>query len=94
MEDLFQMSAGETQVKRSGVIWPPSMYGRVFRALQSMTAAFVPFATAIVGFVIEGVGLIPTVVGFGLVYVAITLGMLLNPALRRIGAAPPTVAIS
>jgi MFS family permease len=73
---------------------PADMYGRVFGALQSMTAAFVPFATAIVGFVIEGAGLIPTIVGLGLVYVAITLGMLLNPALRRMDAAPPTVATS
>ena len=55
-------------------------------------AAFVPFATALVGFVIEGAGLIPTIVGLGIVYVAITLGMLLNPALRRMDAAPPTLA--
>jgi hypothetical protein len=73
---------------------PADMYGRVSCALQSMTAAFVPFATAIVGFVIVGVGLIPTVIGLGPVYVAIALGMLLNPALHRIDCAPPTVAIS
>jgi hypothetical protein len=73
---------------------PADMYGWVFRALQSMTAAFVSFATAIVGFVIEGVALIPMVVGLGLVYVAITLGILLSPALRRIDAVPPTVAVS
>src|SRR5215212_1268705 len=73
---------------------PADMYGRVFGALQSMTAAFVPFATAIVGFVIEGAGLIPTIVGLGVVYVAMTLGMLLNPALRRMDAAPPGVATS
>ena len=73
---------------------PADMYGRVFGALQSMTAAFVPFATAIVGFVIDGAGLIPTIVGLGVVYVAMTLGMLLNPALRRMDAAPPGVATS
>jgi len=44
--------------------------------------------------VIEGAGLIPTIVGLGVVYVAMTLDMLLNPALRRMGAAPPTVATS
>jgi hypothetical protein len=43
---------------------------------------------------VEGAGLIPTIVGLGVVYVAITLGMLLNPALRRMDAAPPTVATS
>jgi len=57
-------------------------------------AAFVPFATAIVGFVIEGAGSIPTIVGLGIVYVAVTLGILLNPALPRMDAAPPTVATS
>jgi hypothetical protein len=59
-----------------------------------VAAAFVPFATAIVGFVIEGAGLIPPIVGLGIVYVAVTPGMLLNPVLRRIDAAPPTVATS
>jgi hypothetical protein len=44
--------------------------------------------------VIEGAGLIPTIVGLGVVYVAMTLDMLLNPALRRRDAAPPTVATS
>ena len=57
-------------------------------------AAFVPFATAIVGFVIGGAGLIPPIVGLAIVYVAVTPGMLLNPVLRRIDAAPPRVATS
>jgi hypothetical protein len=39
------------------------LYGRVFGVLQSMTAAFVQFATAIVGFVIQGAGLVPAIVG-------------------------------
>jgi hypothetical protein len=70
---------------------PADMYGSVFGALQSMTA-LVPIATVTVGFVIEGAGLIPTIVGVCAVYVAITLGMLLNPALRRMDTAPRTVA--
>jgi len=44
--------------------------------------------------VIEGAGLIPTIVGLDVVYLAITLGMLLNPALRRMDAAASTVATS
>jgi MFS family permease len=73
---------------------PADMYGRVFGALQSMTAALVPFVTAIVGFVIEGAGLVPTIVGLLVVYLAITLGMLLNPALRRMDTTPRTVSSS
>ncbi|HKF88764.1 MAG TPA: hypothetical protein VKB85_11920 [Propionibacteriaceae bacterium] len=42
----------------------------------------------------EGAGQIPTIVGLGVVYVAITLDMLLNPALHRMDAAPPAVATS
>ena len=71
---------------------PTDMYGRVFGALQSMTAALVPFATAIVGFVIEGAGLVPTIVGLCAVYLAVTLGMLLNPALRRMDTAKPVTS--
>ena len=43
---------------------------------------------------VEGAGLIPTIVGLGVVYVAIMLGMLLNPELCRMDAAPPAVATS
>ena len=43
---------------------------------------------------VDGAGPIPTIVGLDVVYVAITLGMLLNPALRRMDAVPPTVATS
>jgi hypothetical protein len=35
------------------------------------------------GFLIDEVGLIPTIVGMGAVYFAVTLDMFLNPALRR-----------
>ncbi len=40
----------------------------------------------IVGFVIEGAGLVPTIVALGALYLLLTLGMLLNPALRRMDA--------
>jgi MFS family permease len=63
---------------------PAEVYGRVFGALQSLSASLAPFVIAIVGFVIEGAGLAPTIVGLGAVYLAVLLGMLLNPALRRL----------
>ncbi len=62
---------------------PPDMFGRVFGALQAVTMAAVPFAVAAAGFVIEGVGIVPTVAGMAVVYVVLTLGSFLNPALRR-----------
>jgi hypothetical protein len=37
-------------------ITPAQVYGRVFGALQSLSAALAPFVIAIVGFVIEGAG--------------------------------------
>jgi hypothetical protein len=36
--------------------------------------------------VVEGLGLIPTILGMGAVYLAVTLGMFLNPALRQMDA--------
>jgi hypothetical protein len=35
--------------------------------------------------VIEGAGLVPRIIGLCAAYLALTLGMLLNPALRRDG---------
>jgi MFS family permease len=67
-------------------VTPTELYGRVFGALQSLSSAAAPFVIAIVGFVIEGAGLVPTIVGLGVLYLAVTLGMLLNPALRRLDA--------
>jgi MFS family permease len=67
-------------------VTPAELYGRVFGALQSMSAAVAPIAIAIVGFAIEGAGLVPTIVTLGTIYLAVTLGMLLNPVLRRMDA--------
>lgn len=65
---------------------PAEVYGRVFGALQSMSQALAPFVIAIVGFVIEGAGLVPTIVALGGIYLIVLLGMLFNPALRRLDA--------
>ena len=56
---------------------PADLYGRVFGSLQSMTAALVPIVTAVTGFVIEGAGLVPMLVGLGVVHRSLTLGLLL-----------------
>ena len=70
-------------------VTPADVYGRVFGALQSLSTALAPIVIAIVGFVIEGAGLVPTIVALGVVYLVVTLGMLLNPALRRLDADRP-----
>jgi hypothetical protein len=41
---------------------------------------------------VQSAGLIPTIVGMGLVYVAVNLGMFLNPALRGMDARPDRAA--
>jgi MFS family permease len=71
---------------------PPELYGRVFSALQSLSVAFAPFSIATVGFVIEAVGVVPTIVGLGAVYLVVTLGMLLSPSLRRMDVDPSAPA--
>jgi MFS family permease len=65
---------------------PTDMYGRVFGALQSLTAVAPAISMTIVGVVIEGAGLVPTIVGLGVLYLVLTIGMLLNPALRAMDA--------
>ncbi|HEX8510898.1 MAG TPA: MFS transporter [Propionibacteriaceae bacterium] len=64
-------------------ITPADVYGRVFGALQSLSIAFAPLVISIVGFMIEGAGLRRTILALGAVYLAVLLGMLFNPFLRR-----------
>jgi hypothetical protein len=68
---------------------PPQLLGRVFGALTALASAGVPIGAALVGVVVQSAGLIPTIVGMGLVYVAVNLGMFLNPALRGMDAPRP-----
>jgi MFS family permease len=65
---------------------PPRMLGRAFGALTALAMAGIPLGAALVGLVVEGVGLVPTVLGMGAIYLAVTLGMFLNPALYRMDA--------
>jgi len=65
---------------------PPHMLGRVFGTLNALAQAGIPIGAALAGFVVEGVGLVPTILGMGAIYLAVTLGMFLNPALRQMDA--------
>lgn len=46
---------------------PPQMLGRAFGALTALAMAGIPFGSVLAGFVIEGVGLVPTILGMGAV---------------------------
>jgi MFS family permease len=65
---------------------PPELMGRVFGAFMAIAQAGIPFGAAIVGLVIEGVGLIPTITAMGTLYVVLVALMFLNPSLRRMDA--------
>jgi MFS family permease len=65
---------------------PPQLMGRVFGAFIAFAQAGIPFGAAIVGLVIEGIGLIPTITAMGALYVAVVALMFVNPALRRMDA--------
>ena len=65
----------------------PEMLGRVFGALTALAFAGVLIDAALTGFAIEGLGLVPTIAGLGGIYVANTLAMFLNQALKRMDEA-------
>ena len=65
---------------------PPQMLGRVFGAITALAMAGIPLGAVLAGFVVEGVGLVPTIVGMGAIYLAVTVGMFFNPALRQMEA--------
>jgi MFS family permease len=61
---------------------PSEMRGRVFGVVDSIAMAAMPLGMALGGFLIEGLGLVPTLVGMGAVYLAVTTSMFVNPSLR------------
>ena len=65
---------------------PPQMLGRVFGALTALAQAGIPFGAVLAGVVVEGVGLVPTILGMGAIYLVVTVGMFFNPALRQMDA--------
>jgi MFS family permease len=61
---------------------PPHLLGRVFGVLTAIAQAAFPIGAAIAGLAVQQAGLIPTIVGMGVVYVVVTIAMFFNPALR------------
>jgi MFS family permease len=69
---------------------PEVMRGRVFGVLNALAMGGVPVGLALVGFLVEVFGLVPTLMGMGATYLAVTGSMFFNPALR--GMEKPTSA--
>jgi predicted MFS family arabinose efflux permease len=65
---------------------PPQMLGRTFGVLVALALAGIPLGSALAGSVVEAAGIVPTIVGMGAIYLAMILGMFLNPALRQMDA--------
>ena len=61
---------------------PTPLLGRVFGALTAIAQAAIPIGALVAGAAVQGAGLIPTIAGMGIVYVAVTIAMFFNPALR------------
>ena len=65
---------------------PPQMLGRTFGTLTALAYAGMPIGLILAGIVVEAVGLVPTIVGMGAIYLVVTLSMFFNPALRQMDA--------
>jgi MFS family permease len=65
---------------------PQGMRGRILGVTGALAMAGIPFGALLGGFLVEGVGLRPTVIAMGICYLALTLSMFLNPALREMEA--------
>jgi MFS family permease len=61
---------------------PPHLLGRVFGVLTAIAQAAFPIGAVIAGVAVQQTGLIPTIIGMGVLYVGITLAMFFNRALR------------
>jgi hypothetical protein len=61
---------------------PAYLLGRVFGALTAIAQAAIPIGALVTGVAVQQAGLIPTIVGMGVVYVVVTIGMFFNLALR------------
>jgi MFS family permease len=65
---------------------PPQLLGRVFGALTAIAQAPIPVGALLAGVVVQVAGLIPTIVGMGILYVGITAAMFLAPSLKGMDA--------
>jgi hypothetical protein len=58
------------------------LLGLGFGAPTAIAQAASPIGAVVAGAAVQGAGLIPTIVGIGVVYVVVTIGLFFNAALR------------
>jgi MFS family permease len=68
---------------------PPEMLGRVFGTLTALAYLGMPIGSVVVGVCVQKFGLVPTIVVMGLIYVAVTLSMFANRALKQMDSIEP-----
>jgi len=73
---------------------PPALRGRVFGAVGAVFLAATPAGALLVGFVLDAVGLQPTLAGLAAVFLAATVLVQLSPGLRDLRPPAPAVAVS
>jgi len=67
---------------------PEEMRGRVIGVLWAAALAATPLGMVLAGYLLEALGLRPLLIGVAACYMAVTLGMMFNPALRELSAKP------
>jgi hypothetical protein len=70
---------------------PAAMSGRMFATTTALAQLGIPFGAVLAGFAVQGAGLVPTIIGMGAIYLAVTVSLLFNRSLRGM-AAPPAAA--
>ncbi|GCE07135.1 MFS transporter [Dictyobacter aurantiacus] len=69
---------------------PVEMRARVFGALSAGVSCGMPLGGLIAGFFVQWTGVIPAIIAFGIIYLACTISLLVNPALKAIDKPPET----
>jgi MFS family permease len=69
-------------------IVPPNMRARVFGAASAGYLAGIPLGGLVSGYLIAGIGLIPTLFAMGTCYLLTTGSLLINPALKDMQKSP------
>jgi len=72
---------------------PPALLGRVLGTVTAGAFVAIPLGILAAGYLLEGLGVRATLLGLAACYLAVTLSVLVNPAMADMGA-PPAVAPS
>lgn len=67
---------------------PPQILGRVFGVVRATASAGIPVGAILAGYAVEQLAVVPTIVVMGIAYLAVTVSMIFNPALRDMQQKP------